>query len=109
MTIDKYLSARAQRVRGSLGKQTSVPIPGLINLGSGTPDFVPPPAVFEAMQAAVANQQIQYTAWTGIPPLRAAIAEKLKTENGMTVDPDSELIVTSGAQEALMATLVTMR
>jgi aminotransferase len=108
MTIDKYLSARAQRVRGSLGKQTSVPIPGLINLGSGTPDFVPPPAVFEAMQAAVANQQIQYTAWTGIPPLRAAIAEKLKTENGMTVDPDSELIVTSGAQEALMATLMTL-
>ena len=108
MTIDKYLSARAQRVRGSLGKQTSVPIPGLINLGSGTPDFVPPPAIFEAMQDAVAAHQIQYTAWTGIPPLRAAIAEKLKSENNITVDPDSELIVTSGAQEALMATLMTL-
>lgn len=108
MTIDKYLSARAQRVHGSLGKQTSVPLPGLINLGSGTPDFVPPPAVFEAMQQAVADHKIQYTAWTGIAPLRAAIAAKLKDENGIIVDPDSQLLVTSGAQEALMVTLMTL-
>ncbi len=108
MTIDKYLSARAQRVRGSLGRQTSVPIPGLINLGSGTPDFVPPSNVFDAMRDAISAQQVQYTAWTGIPPLRAAIAEKLARDNGLTVDPDSEIIVTSGAQEALMVTLMTL-
>ena len=108
MTIDKYLSARAQRVRGSLGKQTSVPIPGLINLGSGTPDFVPPPGVFDAMHEAVSAQHIQYTAWTGIPPLRAAIAGKLERDNQLSVDPDREIIVTSGAQEALMVTLMTL-
>ena len=108
MTIDKYLSARAQRVRGSLGRQTSVPLPGLINLGSGTPDFVPPPSVFDAMRDAIAAQHVQYTAWTGIPPLRAAIAGKLARDNHLTVDPDSEIIVTSGAQEALMVTLMTL-
>lgn len=108
MDIDRYLSQRAQRVRGSLGKQTSVPIPGLINLGSGTPDFLPPPPVFDAMKQAIEDGHAQYTAWTGIPELRAAIAEKLKNENNVMVNPDSEIIVTAGAQEALMATLMTL-
>ena len=108
MDINRYLSQRAQRVRGSLGKQTSVPIPGLINLGSGTPDFLPPPPVFEAMHKALADGRAQYTAWTGIPDLRAAIAAKLQIENKITVDPESEIIVTSGAQEALMVTLMTL-
>ena len=108
MNLDKHLSQRAKRVLGSLGKQTSVPIPGLINLGSGTPDFMPPPPVFEAMQKAVSAGKVQYTAWTGIPELRNAIAEKLQTENGISYDPNSEIMVTSGAQEALMTTLMTL-
>ncbi len=108
MDYQKYLSQRARNLYGSLGKQTSVPIPGLINLGSGTPDFVPPDYVFEAMHTALNQHKIQYTAWTGIPELRAAIANKLATENGVTVDPDSEIIVTAGAQEALMATLMSL-
>lgn len=108
MTIDKYLSQRAQRVRGSLGTQTSVPIPGLINLGSGTPDFLPPPHVLEAMREALAQGRAQYTAWTGIPELRAAIAQKLQAENGVSYDPGSEIIVTAGAQEALMTVLMTL-
>jgi aminotransferase len=108
MDFEKHLSQRAQRVRGSLGRQTSVPIPGLINLGSGTPDFLPPPAVFQAMHQALDAGRVQYTAWTGIPELRAAIADKLRTENGLAVDPDSEVLVTSGAQEALMTVLMTL-
>lgn len=108
MNYEKFFSDRARGLHGSLGKQTSVPIAGLINMGSGTPDFVPPPYVFEAMEQALKEQRIQYTAWTGIPELRAAIAGKLKTENNVEVDPNSEIIVTSGAQEALMATLMTL-
>lgn len=108
MEYFKYLSDRAKGLHGSLGRQTSVPIPGLINLGSGTPDFVPPDFVFDAMAKALSEHKIQYTAWTGIPELRAAIAEKLKTENGFEVDPNSEIVVTSGAQEALMATLMAL-
>jgi aminotransferase len=108
MDYSKFFSQRARGLHGSLGRQTSVPIAGLINMGSGTPDFVPPPYVFEAMQQALKEQRIQYTAWTGIPELRAAIAGKLKTENNVDVDPNSEIIVTSGAQEALMATLMTL-
>jgi aminotransferase len=104
----KFLSNRAKELHGSLGKQTSVPIPGLINMGSGTPDFKPPGFVFDAMRQALDEGKIQYTAWTGIPELRRAIADKLKTENGVEVDPDSELVVTSGAQEALMAVLMAL-
>ena len=108
INLDKHLSTRAKQLQGSLGKQTSVPIPGLINLGSGTPDFVPPPSVFDAMQEAISSKRVQYTSWTGIPNLRKAIAAKLKSENNIEYDPDTEIIVTSGAQEALMVTLMTL-
>lgn len=108
MNYENYISQRAQRLMGSLGKQTSVPLPGLINLGSGTPDFLPPSYVIDAMQEALSSGRIQYTTWTGIPDLRQAIADKLKLENGIDVDPASQLIVTSGAQEALMVTLMTL-
>ena len=108
LDLNKHLSSRAKKLHGSLGKQTSVPIPGLINLGSGTPDFLPPRFVFEAMQKALADGKIQYTSWTGIPELRAAIAEKLRIENGVIADPATEILVTSGAQEALMATLMAL-
>ena len=108
MDVTKHLSQRAQRLMGSMGRQTSVPLPGLINLGSGTPDFLPPPAVMNAMQAAITNGHIQYTAWTGIPELRAAIADKLRVENGIKANPDTDILVTSGAQEALMVSLMTL-
>jgi aspartate/methionine/tyrosine aminotransferase len=77
-------------------------------MGSGTPDFTPPVFVIDAMHAALNAGKIQYTAWTGIPELRRAIADKLRAENSVEIDPDSELIVTSGAQEALMATLMAL-
>jgi aminotransferase len=107
MDYQQFFSQRAKQLHGSLGRQTSVPIPGLINLGSGTPDFLPPQFVFDAMQKALSEGKIQYTAWTGIPELRAAIVEKLKTENHIEATVD-EIIVTSGAQEALMATFMAL-
>lgn len=107
MDYSKFFSQRARTLYGSLGQQTSVPISGLINLGSGTPDFLPPQFVFDAMQQTLADGKIQYTAWTGIPELRAAIAQKLRTENNIPVPPE-EILVTSGAQEALMVTLMAL-
>jgi len=108
MDYESHFSSRAMRLLGSLGTQTSVPLPGLINLGSGTPDFLPPQPVIDAMKDALNDGKIKYTTWTGIPDLRQAIADKLASENGLTVDPATELIVTSGAQEALMVTLMTL-
>lgn len=108
MDFEKHLSARAKRVHGSLGKQTSVAIEGLINLGSGTPDFQPPPFIMDGMQAALTAGKVQYTQWSGIAELRVAIAEKLRRENGIEADPNTEIIATSGGQEALMIALMTL-
>lgn len=108
MNIEKHLSNRASRLLGSLGTQTSVPLEGLINMGSGTPDFLPPPCVFEAMQSALSDEKIQYTPWKGIPELRSAIAQKLSKDNNLDVNSDTDILVTSGAQEALMVTLMTL-
>jgi aspartate/methionine/tyrosine aminotransferase len=83
-------------------------MPGIINMGSGTPDFEPPDSVFEAMRQAVDDREIRYTLWAGIPELRHAIAEKLERENRLTVDPENEILVTSGAQEALMSVFMAL-
>ncbi|UCH27211.1 MAG: pyridoxal phosphate-dependent aminotransferase [Trueperaceae bacterium] len=106
MEYQRYLAARTERIRP--GRQTSVNLPGLINMGSGTPDFEPPDFVFEAMRKAVDERQIQYTLWAGTTELREAIAVKLERENRFTVDPEREILVTSGAQEALMSIFMAL-
>ena len=104
MDISKHLAERVKQV--PLGRQTSVVIPGLINMGTGTPDFDPPEFIFEAMSEAIAGHEVKYTLWAGTPELRQAAADKLERENGLTVDPDTEVMTTSGAQEALVAVLM---
>jgi aspartate/methionine/tyrosine aminotransferase len=77
---------------------------GAINLGQGYPDFACPPELKEAACAAIAADDNQYPMTFGTPALRAAIAEKnARTYPGWTVDPDTELCVTCGATEALVA------
>lgn len=104
--MNRFVSERAQRVE--IQPQTSIDTEGLINLGSGTPDFKPPQFIIDAMKASLDQGKLQYTKWTGMPAVRQAIADKLSRENGLEVDPDTELLVTAGAQEALMSVLMTL-
>ena len=60
------------------------------------------------MQDAINQRKIQYTLWAGIPELRQAIASKLERQNHYTIDPEREVIVTSGAQEALVTVLMSL-
>ncbi len=106
MDTSKHLAQRSKLIHTS--RQTSVVIPGLINMGSGTPDFNPPDFIFEAMQDAIKQRKIQYTLWAGIPELRQAIAKKIEHQNNYTIDPELEVLVTSGAQEALVTVLMTL-
>lgn len=101
-----FRSRRARAV--SIQPQTSIDTTGRINLGSGTPDFVVPDFVVEPMMASLRAQRLSYTAWAGMPALRRAVATKLARQNGLEVDPDTEVLVTAGAQEALMAVLMTL-
>jgi len=73
----------------------------VINLGIGEPDFDTPENIKEAAKRALDEDFTHYTANVGIPELREAIAEKLRRENGIDVDPKSEIMVTSGATQAL--------
>jgi aminotransferase len=73
----------------------------VIAMGRGDPDFHTPAHIVEAAQRAIANNEHHYTHSAGIAPLRKAIAEKLARENGLDYTAD-EIIVTAGAQEAVM-------
>lgn len=79
-----------------------------INLTLGEPGFVAPDHVIEAAIQGLRDGKTKYTPNAGIRELREAIAWKLKTENGITCDPEKNLIVTAGATQALMLVMVTL-
>lgn len=79
-----------------------------INLAQGVCDTDPPHPVVEAAISAIRSGHNIYTRLDGIAPLRAAIAQKFSTFNGITVDPDQEVLVTSGATGALQAALLAL-
>jgi aminotransferase len=92
---------RAEIGRETLGVQTSVPLAGIINLGSGTPNFETPPHIIEAARTALEEGYTKYTPWLGYLDLREAICEKLARDNDLRFDPENEIMVTNGTQEAL--------
>lgn len=77
-----------------------------INLGQGFPDTDGPPEVLEAARQAIADGVNQYPPGRGMPVLREAIARHQQRFYGLAPDPESEVLVTAGATEALAATLL---
>jgi len=77
---------------------------GAINLGQGFPDYPCPPELKAAACAAIVADDNQYPMTFGTPALRSAIAAKTgRTYPGWEIDPDTEICVTCGATEALVA------
>jgi N-succinyldiaminopimelate aminotransferase len=74
---------------------------GSVNLGQGFPEGLEPPAVLAAAAKAINDGPHQYPSMMGIPALRQAVAEHAKRFYGLEVDPMREVMVTSGATEAL--------
>ena len=68
----------------------------------GRPDFDTPAHVKAAACKALDEGHVHYTHNRGILPLRKAVADSLQRQNGLTYDPDTEIMITAGAQEALM-------
>lgn len=81
---------------------------GSVNLGQGFPDEDGPAEVLEAARDAIAQGANQYPPGRGIPDLLAAISEHQRRFYDLDVDPDTEVIVTAGATEALTATLLAL-
>ncbi|ARP97137.1 pyridoxal phosphate-dependent aminotransferase [Bordetella genomosp. 13] len=77
-----------------------------INLGQGFPDFDPDPKLCDMVSRAMQAGHNQYPYMPGVAPLRAAIAAKVQSLYGHSYDPETEITVTSGATEALMATVL---
>jgi N-succinyldiaminopimelate aminotransferase len=79
---------------------------GAVNLGQGFPDEDGPPALLKAAQEAIADGVNQYPPGIGIAPLRQAIAAHRKRHFGVDYDPDTEILVTVGATEAIAAAVI---
>ena len=78
-------------------------VPGGINLGQGVCELPTPPLLRDAVVAALADDAPQtYTQYAGLPELRAAIAQKLRTWNGLEVAEDG-VMVTTGSSSAFFA------
>jgi aspartate aminotransferase len=78
----------------------------VIGLGGGDPDFDTPSHIVDAVLEAIRQGHTHYVASSGLRGLRAAIADKLREENGLEFDPDGEIIITPGAKQALFATIM---
>jgi aminotransferase len=73
----------------------------LTRLGRGDPDLETPAVIVNAAVKALKNGCTHYTHWAGLLELRTAIAEKLLKDNELEYDPNSEVVVTTGGQEAM--------
>jgi len=82
--------------------------PDAIILGRGDPDFDTPPHIIAAAREAMLKHATDYTPPEGILPLRQAIAERVKRINNIVVDPETEVVVTNGGQEALFLMVVAV-
>ncbi|GAB4381891.1 MAG: pyridoxal phosphate-dependent aminotransferase [Elainellaceae cyanobacterium] len=77
--------------------------PGTISLGQGVVYYAPPPAAIAQIHEFLSQPSAhQYQAVQGIPALVAAIQNKLKTENGIVVDGQSQIVVTAGSNMGFM-------
>jgi N-succinyldiaminopimelate aminotransferase len=79
-----------------------------INLGQGFPDTDGPPDILDAADVALRDGRNQYPPMPGVPELRRAVAAANARFYGIEVDPAREVVVTSGATEAITACLMAL-
>jgi N-succinyldiaminopimelate aminotransferase len=82
---------------------------GSVNLGQGFPDVDGPAVIAEtAAEAVMTGKGNQYPPATGIPELRHAVARHQQRFYGLGYDPDTEVLVTAGATEAIAAAILAL-
>jgi aminotransferase len=79
----------------------SAEYPDVISLAIGEPDLDTPRHIIDAGTEALKTKHTHYTSNLGIVELRKAVAEKLRKDNNVVVDPHNEIIVTCGAGTAI--------
>jgi N-succinyldiaminopimelate aminotransferase len=79
---------------------------GSVNLGQGFPDADGPRSMVDGAVAALRGGRNQYPPGIGIPALREAIARHQQRHYGLDLDPDTEVVVTTGCTEALAGAIL---
>lgn len=101
--IFSALQTSVFEVMSQLARET-----GAVNLGQGFPDDPGPEDVRRKAAEAVIDGWNQYPPMMGLPELRQAVATHYKHWQGLDLDPDSEIMVTSGATEAIAGALMAL-
>jgi aminotransferase len=109
--MERLLSRRAGDAYLGLGShliERSRQIPDVVTLGRGDPDLSTPSHIVAAGRAAMESGHTHYTPLRGLDSLREAIADKLKQDNGVVVDADHEVLITTGTQEAVSVAMLAL-
>lgn len=79
----------------------------VISFGAGEPDFDTPAHIIEAAKDAMAEGKTRYTAASGTPTLKKAVAEKLKRDNGLSYTAD-QIVISNGGKHSLFNIAMTL-
>ncbi len=93
-----YFSKKLREVRALLAAGKPI-----INMGIGSPDLQPPPAVIEAIQQAVLQQGAhKYQSYQGLPAFREAVADFYQKNYRVVVSPENEILPLMGSKEGIL-------
>ena len=81
---------------------------GAVNLSQGFPDFEPPKEILERLAQVTKEDFHQYSVTWGAQNFREALARKQEHFTGRKIDPNSEVVVTCGSTEAMMAAMMSV-
>ena len=81
---------------------------GAVNLSQGFPDFDPPHEITDRLAEIAAHGPHQYAITWGAQNFRDALARKHEHFTGLKIDPNSQIVVTCGSTEAMMAAMMTV-
>ena len=104
MKINKHLASRTHEVEWSgirIMFALADEIPDMVNLGIGQPDFDTPEFIRDAAKQALDDGYTRYPPAKGFDDVRQAIARKLKRENNIIADPDTDVYVAVGAMQVI--------
>jgi aspartate/methionine/tyrosine aminotransferase len=98
-TVQEYYFSKKLREVRALSAQGKP----IINMGIGSPDLQPPPAVIEAIQQAVLQEGAhKYQSYQGLPAFRQAVADFYQKNYQVVVNPENEILPLMGSKEGIL-------
>jgi N-succinyldiaminopimelate aminotransferase len=107
---EPWMSSRLQGLGATIFAEMSALAlrTGSVNLGQGFPDTDGPIEIREAAVRAIRDGRNQYAPGIGAPEIRAAVADHQRRFYGLEYDADTEVLITTGATEAIAASLLAL-